>query len=79
MSDFETNLELLGVTAIEDKLQRGVTDAVGSLRAAGIKTWILTGDKTGTAINIGVACSLITPEMELIRLTATPRDAVINT
>ncbi|OQV06702.1 hypothetical protein CLAIMM_11242 isoform 2 [Cladophialophora immunda] len=55
----ETKLELLGATAIEDKLQKGVPDAIDRLRRAGIKMWMLTGDKRETAINIGHSCRLI--------------------
>ena len=55
----ETDLELLGVTAIEDKLQDGVPDAIDRFRRAGIKVWMLTGDKRETAINIGYSCRLI--------------------
>ncbi|KIX08736.1 uncharacterized protein Z518_03393 [Rhinocladiella mackenziei CBS 650.93] len=55
----ETKLELLGATAIEDKLQRGVPDAIDRFRRAGIKMWMLTGDKRETAINIGHSCRLI--------------------
>jgi len=55
----ETKLELLGATAIEDKLQKGVPDAIDRFRRAGIKMWMLTGDKRETAINIGHSCRLI--------------------
>lgn len=55
----EGGLELLGATAIEDKLQEGVSDAIDKLRRAGIKMWMLTGDKRETAISIGYACRLI--------------------
>lgn len=41
----ETDLELLGATGIEDKLQEGVPETISSLRAAGIVVWVLTGDK----------------------------------
>ena len=41
----ETNLELLGATGIEDKLQEGVPETISSLRAAGMVVWVLTGDK----------------------------------
>ena len=34
-----------GATGIEDKLQDGVPDTIANLRAAGIKVWVLTGDK----------------------------------
>ena len=55
----EQNFELAGATAIEDKLQDGVPEAVEKLRRAGIKLWMLTGDKRETAINIGHSCRLI--------------------
>jgi phospholipid-translocating ATPase len=55
----EQNLDLAGATAIEDKLQRGVPEAIDKLRRAGIKMWMLTGDKRETAINIGHSCRLI--------------------
>lgn len=55
----EQQLELTGATAIEDKLQTGVPDAIERFRRAGIKMWMLTGDKRETAINIGYSCHLI--------------------
>ena len=45
--DIETNLKLIGMTAIEDKLQEGVPQCIESLTQAGMKVWMLTGDKTG--------------------------------
>jgi len=61
---FEIEMELVGVTAIEDKLQANVGKTLRSLREADIKTWVLTGDKVGTAIEIGHACDLLTQDME---------------
>jgi len=55
----EQNFELGGATAIEDKLQNGVPEAIDKLRRAHIKMWMLTGDKRETAINIGHSCRLI--------------------
>ncbi|KAF2466168.1 phospholipid-translocating P-type ATPase [Lindgomyces ingoldianus] len=55
----EQELELSGATAIEDKLQQGVPEAIDKLRRAKIKMWMLTGDKRETAINIGHSCRLI--------------------
>ncbi len=55
----ERDLELGGATAIEDKLQKGVPEAIDKLRRANIKMWMLTGDKRETAINIGHSCRLI--------------------
>lgn len=45
--EIEKNLVLIGATAIEDKLQDGVPDAIANLALAGIKIWVLTGDKQG--------------------------------
>ncbi|KAF9160901.1 hypothetical protein DFQ26_005061 [Actinomortierella ambigua] len=55
----EQNLDMTGATAIEDKLQEGVPEAIDKLRRAGIRLWMLTGDKRETAINIGYSCRLI--------------------
>ncbi|XP_027360109.1 putative phospholipid-transporting ATPase 9 [Abrus precatorius] len=62
----ERNLILLGATAVEDKLQNGVPDCIDKLAQAGIKIWVLTGDKMETAINIGFACSLLRQGMKQI-------------
>ncbi|KAI1427418.1 hypothetical protein F5Y12DRAFT_171568 [Xylaria sp. FL1777] len=64
----EQNLTLLGGTAIEDRLQDGVPDTIELLGNAGIKLWVLTGDKVETAINIGFSCNLLNNDMELINL-----------
>ena len=62
----ERDLTLLGGTAIEDRLQDGVPDAIQLLAQAGIKLWVLTGDKVETAINIGFSCNLLDNDMDLI-------------
>ena len=62
----EQDLTLLGGTAIEDRLQDGVPDTIALLAEAGIKLWVLTGDKVETAINIGFSCNLLNNDMELI-------------
>ncbi|CAM9108152.1 unnamed protein product [Ectocarpus sp. 8 AP-2014] len=67
MELIEANLEILGSSAIEDKLQAGVAGAVSDLMAAGIKIWVLTGDKEETAINIAVACQLLWTEARMHR------------
>ncbi|TPX31537.1 hypothetical protein SmJEL517_g05155 [Synchytrium microbalum] len=67
----ERELILLGATAIEDKLQDGVPECIATLAQAGIKIWVLTGDKVETAINIGFACNLLTRTMVLIVVRAT--------
>ncbi|XVF42961.1 hypothetical protein PTKIN_Ptkin02bG0001900 [Pterospermum kingtungense] len=64
--EVERDLILLGATAVEDKLQNGVPDCIDKLAQAGIKLWVLTGDKMETAINIGYACSLLRQGMKQI-------------
>ena len=54
----EKELILLGCTAIEDKLQDGVPNCIETLSRAGIKIWVLTGDKMETAINIAYGLTL---------------------
>eukprot|EP00158_Paraphelidium_tribonemae_P008826 Partr_v1_DN28699_c1_g1_i1_m50503 putative ATPase, class VI, type len=55
----ECDFQLLGATAIEDKLQDGVPECITTLMKAGIKFWVLTGDKMETAINVGFLCGLL--------------------
>ena len=59
----EKDLLLTGITAIEDKLQDGVPATISFIQQAGIKIWVLTGDKIETAINIGFSSALLTNEM----------------
>lgn len=51
--EMEINLTLVGSTAIEDKLQDKCKDTIIAARKAGIKLWVLTGDKVETAMMIG--------------------------
>jgi len=62
----ETELILLGATAIEDKLQDGVPEAISDLKRAGIKVWVATGDKLETAVAIGYTTHLLTNDTNLI-------------
>ncbi|XP_057482222.1 probable phospholipid-transporting ATPase 8 [Actinidia eriantha] len=65
----EGDLILLGATAVEDKLQKGVPECIEKLSNARINIWVLTGDKMETAINIGYACSLLRQGMKAIVIT----------
>ena len=77
-SEIEDGLELVGASAIEDKLQDGVPDTISKIQEAGIKLWVLTGDKRETAENIGASCKLLTAEMEpLHRITGSNNAEVI--
>lgn len=62
----EHDFYLLGATAIEDRLQDGVPETIHTLQTAGIKVWVLTGDRQETAINIGMSCKLISEDMTLL-------------
>ena len=55
----EKDFYLTGSTAIEDRLQQGVPEAISHIRKAGLKMWVLTGDKLETAINIGYSSGLL--------------------
>ncbi|KAL2201257.1 hypothetical protein P885DRAFT_73604 [Corynascus similis CBS 632.67] len=62
----EKDFYLLGATAIEDRLQDGVPETIHTLQEAGIKVWVLTGDRQETAINIGMSCKLLSEDMMLL-------------
>ncbi|KAK3115560.1 putative aminophospholipid-translocase [Teratosphaeriaceae sp. CCFEE 6253] len=56
----EHDLDLLGITGVEDKLQPNVKPSLELLRNAGIKIWMLTGDKVETARCIAISSKLVT-------------------
>lgn len=76
-AEIEVDLELVGATAVEDLLQDGVPETIRSLRAAGIKIWVLTGDRTETAINIGYSSGLLDEDSELL-LCGQASSAIMN-
>lgn len=61
----EQSLDLVGATAIEDKLQVGVPETIEKLRRANIKIWMLTGDKRETAINIAHSARICRPSSDI--------------
>lgn len=67
--EVESRMELLGATAVEDKLQDDVANTLESLRRAGIKVWVLTGDKKETAINISHSCKHFSKDMSKLIIT----------
>ena len=58
----ETDFSLVGSTAIEDRLQDGVHETISFMRSAGMKVWMLTGDKIETAVTIGHSSGLLDEE-----------------
>lgn len=64
----EQSFSLVGASAIEDKLQKGVPETIEKLRRANIKIWMLTGDKRETAINIAHSARLVRPGSDIFIL-----------
>lgn len=58
-SELELELELLALTGVEDKLQEDVKPTLELLRNAGLKIWMLTGDKIETATCIAMSSKLV--------------------
>ncbi|XP_042111014.1 phospholipid-transporting ATPase IH isoform X4 [Ovis aries] len=65
----ETDLVLLGATAVEDRLQEKAADTIEALQKAGIKVWVLTGDKMETAAATCYACKLFRRNTQLLEVT----------
>ncbi|KAF7189781.1 putative phospholipid-transporting ATPase DNF3 [Pseudocercospora fuligena] len=70
----EQNLDLLGASAIEDKLQKGVPETIDRLQRANIRVMMLTGDKRETAINIAYAARICQPASLIYILDSTKGD-----
>lgn len=78
MNEIESNLEVIGVTAIEDKLQDEVPESIATLIEAGIKVWMITGDKQETAINIAISCRLFQGQDNLLICNSNSRDSAMD-
>ncbi|KAM4043537.1 phospholipid-transporting ATPase IF isoform 2-T2 [Anomaloglossus baeobatrachus] len=70
----ERDLELLGATGVEDKLQDKVQETIEALRLAGIKVWVLTGDKHETAISVSLSCGHFHRTMNILELVQQKSD-----
>ncbi|KAF7526053.1 hypothetical protein G7054_g10884 [Neopestalotiopsis clavispora] len=70
----EQSLDLVGATAIEDKLQVRVPETIEKLRRANVKIWMLTGDKRETAINIAHSARICRPGSDIFILDSTKGD-----
>lgn len=58
MEKLEDDMDLIGITGVEDRLQDEVAVTIEALRMAGIKVWMLTGDKVETAKCIAISAGL---------------------
>ncbi|KAJ7992869.1 hypothetical protein DPEC_G00266530 [Dallia pectoralis] len=74
-SIIENDLELLGATAVEDKLQEKVQETIEALRLAGIKVWVLTGDKHETAVSVSLSCGHFHRTMNILELVQQKTDS----
>lgn len=72
-NEIEKELILLGATAVEDSLQDNVNEAITRLLEAGIKVWMITGDKLETAENIGLMAGIISQSMKRYYLAKVAR------
>ncbi|KAF2075144.1 hypothetical protein CYY_003534 [Polysphondylium violaceum] len=74
----ETDLHLIGATGIEDRLQDNVPDTIEAFREAGIKVWVLTGDKQETAISIATSSAVISNDMEIHILNESSKEDLMS-
>lgn len=76
IESIEVGLELLGLTGVEDKLQVNVRRTLESLRHAGVKIWMLTGDKRETATCIAISSKLVARSQKPFQMEVTgPHEA----
>ncbi len=61
----EQNMDFLCITGVEDKLQEDIKASLENIRKAGIKVWMLTGDKVETAICISISTGIKQPNEQL--------------
>lgn len=67
-AEIEQDLQFIATTAVEDKLQDKVPETIKFLREAGMKLWVLTGDKRETAENIGYSANLLDRNMDVVHV-----------
>jgi len=65
IESLETNMRLLGITGVEDKLQEDICETLENLRNAGIQVWMLTGDKIETATCIAISAGIKSQKQEI--------------
>ena len=68
VEQIEGNSILLGVSALEDKLQERVKTDIEDFIEAGINFWMITGDKMDTAETIGYSCGIISEDSEVYKI-----------
>jgi phospholipid-translocating ATPase len=68
MEKLEREMDLVGITGVEDKLQDEVAITIEALRMGGVKIWMLTGDKVETAKCIAISAGLKSANQEIYEI-----------
>lgn len=68
MEKLEIEMDLVGITGVEDRLQDEVATTIEALRMGGIKVWMLTGDKVETAKCIAISAGLKSISQEIFEI-----------
>ncbi|KAF4733126.1 hypothetical protein FOZ62_012187 [Perkinsus olseni] len=79
IEEMKCDIDIVGCTGIEDKLQDYVPDTIADLHEAGMKVWVLTGDKIETAINIAYSSRLLGSTVLNEVITATTPSSIHKT
>ena len=64
-NELENHFTIFGASAIEDLLQENLEETIDILKIAGIKVWVITGDKAKTAENIALSAKLFDKDKEI--------------
>lgn len=75
-AEIEHDLEYIATTAVEDKLQDKVPETIKFMREAGMKLWVLTGDKRETAENIGYSANLLDRNMDVVHIEGRSSESI---
>jgi phospholipid-translocating ATPase len=78
ISEIERDFTLLGATAVEDRLQDRAIDTIRSIKEAGIKFWMMTGDSLQTAVNVGFSCKLLDQGTQIFRIEQASKQDIMN-
>ena len=68
ISKLENNMDFLCVTGVEDLLQDDVMGTIDVLRYAGMKVWMLTGDKVETATCISISAGIKSQKQKIFTI-----------
>lgn len=67
VDDIEKGHSCSCLIALMDQIQNGVTEAIETIQKTGVKFWMVTGDKTETAISVAYQCGAIPKDSEVLR------------